>query len=420
MYKKLYKILDSMKKLITYSFKLPAILIILFLFSLNVFAQSSLIQKGMPIIDPPMINYINVNPNNSINIAWDSVTDSLNILQNYSVFYSDNIDSAFQLLGDTTITTYQHYPTNNYHKPLYYYVLPNVVGGVPIDTIAQLIDTASSIYLNAYKINDSSAVLNWNYVVPHSIASALNYYKIYRRKRNGSWALIDSTQQNSYVDPVSACGDTIYYKIGINIVTSLGYSNQESFSNVSGDYFDDHYPPSMSIIDTIIFDLQTGDAYLYWFPNPSQDLDLYVIYKKINQIITPIDTLFGQNNLSYIDTTNSPSNIPNILDYAIAAADTCGNISSFYWYIGIENNRSEFTLKVYPNPAKETLYFSINSEMSINGIVEIYDVFGKKLIIKNISQNSFNIDISNLANGFYFYKLINNEASVKSGSFIKY
>jgi len=71
---------------------------------------------------------------------------------------------------------------------------------------------------------------------------------------------------------------------------------------------------------------------------------------------------------------------------------------------------NRLNVSVYPNPAREKIYFSSDSNLPIKW-VHIFDATGKKIKL-SIEKNS--IDVSSLKSGIYFAKLeINNRTVVK-------
>jgi hypothetical protein len=74
---------------------------------------------------------------------------------------------------------------------------------------------------------------------------------------------------------------------------------------------------------------------------------------------------------------------------------------------------------VYPNPNNGILNISLTSELSKNSSLEIYDAVGK-LVVKQVLANELNtINISDLDNGIYTFKVLNNTNTVKIGKLIK-
>ncbi|MCB9335054.1 MAG: T9SS type A sorting domain-containing protein [Flavobacteriales bacterium] len=65
-------------------------------------------------------------------------------------------------------------------------------------------------------------------------------------------------------------------------------------------------------------------------------------------------------------------------------------------------------IKVYPNPAKDELYFTTNQKINT---LQIYDVMGN-LIVETILTNKAYIDTKHLSNGMYFIKFLGEETNI--------
>ncbi len=77
------------------------------------------------------------------------------------------------------------------------------------------------------------------------------------------------------------------------------------------------------------------------------------------------------------------------------------------------------SISVYPNPNNGVINIILTSELSKNSLLEVYDALGK-LVVKQAMVNELNtINISNLENGIYVFKVINNTNTVKIGKLIK-
>ncbi|CAM1363277.1 DUF3472 domain-containing protein [Tenacibaculum xiamenense] len=71
----------------------------------------------------------------------------------------------------------------------------------------------------------------------------------------------------------------------------------------------------------------------------------------------------------------------------------------------LQNDTSEFT--IFPNPASEILNISISENDKADGLIEIFDIQGKKVMAKSIKtkeKNRSQIDVSNLVKGLYILK----------------
>ncbi|RLD47137.1 MAG: hypothetical protein DRI94_14210 [Bacteroidetes bacterium] len=98
--------------------------------------------------------------------------------------------------------------------------------------------------------------------------------------------------------------------------------------------------------------------------------------------------------------------------------DTTQSVNYFHaTIININNNKINSGIKVYPNPVNENLNFV--SENKINSI-EIFDLTGKSVILQTEINNKIKeLNVSNLKQGIYFYKLIDNKGNIKTQKFIK-
>ena len=79
-----------------------------------------------------------------------------------------------------------------------------------------------------------------------------------------------------------------------------------------------------------------------------------------------------------------------------------------------ENFHTSFSLSVYPNPAQNIL--NIQTAETIKEI-NVYDILGKKVAVSQVSTNS--IDFSNLAQGIYIVKVLNDNDKLFSAKFIR-
>lgn len=72
--------------------------------------------------------------------------------------------------------------------------------------------------------------------------------------------------------------------------------------------------------------------------------------------------------------------------------------------LGIDNPELADGIKLYPNPAKETITLNLANN-SLFSSYSIIDISGKILTIQNLTDSTNVIDVSQLANGFYILKL---------------
>jgi len=72
---------------------------------------------------------------------------------------------------------------------------------------------------------------------------------------------------------------------------------------------------------------------------------------------------------------------------------------------------------VYPNPAKESVTIGFDQPISGEGIVEIWNIMGNKLLSNTIPKSYIqqNVNVSNLTSGIYFYIIKVNGDKFSSG-----
>ena len=79
-----------------------------------------------------------------------------------------------------------------------------------------------------------------------------------------------------------------------------------------------------------------------------------------------------------------------------------------------ENFHTSFSLSVYPNPAQNILNIQTAEKIKV---INVYDILGKKVAVSQVSTNS--IDFSNLAQGIYIVKVLNDNDKLFSAKFIR-
>ena len=83
---------------------------------------------------------------------------------------------------------------------------------------------------------------------------------------------------------------------------------------------------------------------------------------------------------------------------------------------GVNNSNKESEINIYPNPAKDRLHLEIKESMNIHAI-SLINIQGQ--IIRRYEPIATQLDISNIAEGFYFIKLSSSEGDVVKKVLIK-
>ena len=84
--------------------------------------------------------------------------------------------------------------------------------------------------------------------------------------------------------------------------------------------------------------------------------------------------------------------------------------------LGIQPIINKNQLSLYPNPVQDVLQINLPGN---TGILEIFDISGKSLILKEIQGNKISIDVSGLDHGIYFVKVLSDN-QILTGKFVKY
>jgi hypothetical protein len=114
--------------------------------------------------------------------------------------------------------------------------------------------------------------------------------------------------------------------------------------------------------------------------------------------------------------------------YEIEVQADCGNGNLSDWSAPIHisttievgiNSWLENSVSLYPNPAKEV----VNVQCSMNNVqtageLHLFDVYGKLLQIVPITSEITPVNVSNLANGMYFVRVVTEEGMVTK-TFVK-
>jgi uncharacterized repeat protein (TIGR02059 family) len=108
------------------------------------------------------------------------------------------------------------------------------------------------------------------------------------------------------------------------------------------------------------------------------------------------------------------NNSPLSRVYTVVGNDTIyasfGNLNT-----GIPGLSSQ-SLKVYPNPATETIYLSVSGHFNATELF-VFDVYGRMLI--NQKQPVSSLNISMLCNGIYILRMKNSEGEIQQARFLK-
>jgi uncharacterized delta-60 repeat protein len=90
--------------------------------------------------------------------------------------------------------------------------------------------------------------------------------------------------------------------------------------------------------------------------------------------------------------------------------------------VGIEENQTNTTLNIYPNPSSSTITISPVLEYPLPSIIMVLDITGRKVLQTEIPANSapnYEMNISALSKGIYLLHVINDGKTVKQMKLVK-
>ena len=335
----------------------------------------SIVVLPKPTLPAPEMQCLKVLPNGDVDIAWTPVKDSMNTFDSYRIYTAPNIAGPYTVLDsiyDIKQSTYHHTGANATSGSVHYMMRTNA--GCP--NHQQLSDStlASTIFLVVSKPNPGTASLSWNPTHNPLLASSTGWYMIYRESPPGTWTLLDSTQSTTYSDAITLCGDTVTYRIEITDTALFDTLDVQysctSISNVDNDYFEDITPPNVPIMDSVSINPLTGFVEMAWDLNAASDNGAFIVYILTSGVWTPIDTIWNDSTITYIDKIYPPCGTPGQFNqYAVAAMDTCGNPS----LMSLPHNT--MNLKAVKDICDDKITLSWNTYNNMPSGIATYDVY---------------------------------------------
>jgi hypothetical protein len=83
------------------------------------------------------------------------------------------------------------------------------------------------------------------------------------------------------------------------------------------------------------------------------------------------------------------------------------------------NELTENSISIYPNPSFGFVKIILTTQFVNNSSITIYDALGKLILTQELGNEINTLNISELKNGMYTYKVLNNSNVVKIGKIIK-
>ena len=259
-----------------------------------------------------------------LSITWDTTNiSSTNLFEHQ--FYADTTGNGFVLIGSESNPNVNSFNFLNFfagNNSSGYYI-KSLYG--PLGANSYYSDTIYSIYFDLVNLFDGRVALSWNQPFPLTNHSAGSQYVVEKSSpvnppTSANWTQVITlpTDSTSYTDNISVCSDWINYRIRLNTL------NCDFISNLDGGYIEDQQAPDPPIINSVTNDTSNNQLFINWNSSVAQDVMAYIIFKFSNGAWNPIDTIYGLQNTTYYDT-NSSSFQNDVVQYAIAAMDSCSS-----------------------------------------------------------------------------------------------
>lgn len=255
-----------------------------------------------------------VNPDGSTTIYFDTL--SLPDFTEY-VISAFNLDSnAYIRIGSITDIAQGTYTDNSHNANLSQikYLITGDFG-----SIARPFSYINTMYLQTTLVSDNVYRLNWTSIGSKAVGSEGQKYRIFRRfAKEGSWELIDSTTDLTYIDNIPpVCSDTLSYKIELPNIYGC-----RSVSNIKSSLVGDTEIPNEPVLLSSSVDIISQKLTLSWTPSTSSDTWGYIVCA--GNPCVAIDTIWGSQS----DTYTCPTcNVEQVSSLAIFAFDSCFNSS---------------------------------------------------------------------------------------------
>jgi len=389
-------------------------------------ATITIVVLTQPTLPAPTVHCVKVHGNGDVTLTWVAPLDTMNTFNSYHIYTSTNPAGPFTILDSIftySQTTYTHVGAGAQAQKIYYYLKTR--SGCFGDSYSPAGDTYSTMLMNV--VNPGAALgiaeLDWNSIIYPNLPSASGMYKIYREYPVGNWDFIGTTADTSYVDTVTLCYQILNYRAEMEDtlgIDSLGLPYFcTSVSSLDGDTFEDKTAPAIPQIDTVTVDPIINKSFIAWNVNPSPDAQGYIIYRFILGAWTPIDTVWGSTNTTYIDNNSDPCS--DYQTYNIAAFDSCGNLSP----MGIKHN----TIKVdgLPDNCKDKINLNWNHYLNMSPGLGGYSISysennGPITLLTTVSAANNSYEHTGLNNGSeycYYMQAFDNNSIKTSTSCVK-
>ena len=264
---------------------------------------------------------IQIDESDQITYSWNNSNFSFFSFYEHQ-FFADT-GTGFVFVGSLSDDTESSFVVPNYSISNYssQFFMKTIYGAS--NSLINFSDTISFISLDLVDQFDGTVSLSWNHPLNYdSIPQTANYVVeksiLSIPPSTANWNIVAVLSKNilTYEDHIGGCSLSVNYRI--KLVTE----SCEFISNIDGGNIEDLQAPDSPLLLSVNTDSLSNYLSLSWLPSIAPDVSAYIIFKFLNGSWNPIDTIYGYENTTYVDT-DLISFQNNIVQYAIATMDSC-------------------------------------------------------------------------------------------------
>jgi hypothetical protein len=269
--------------------------------------------KNSEDIPPADLHCVNVLSNGDVELTWTKSDPTIGTFIEYEIYSIQG--GLIATINNVNIENYTHVGAGANVSSIDYYILTKY-GCNGNNYVSS--DTLSSIFMDLNDLGDGRISLTWNMTANPMNNGDNPTQNIMREYPPGTWSLRDQVPYGTtfYQDTIDVCDAWLNYRIEIP-----NDSGCISGSNIDGDQLQDIINPYIPNVISVSVDTMTDAAEISWNINQSQDTYGYIIFQNIGGFWDPIDTVYGINTTTYLNTNTNSFNEAET--YGVAAFDSC-------------------------------------------------------------------------------------------------
>jgi len=402
--------------------------------------------------------YLNDNRNHADTSLNDAsfITNHFSLLKNYTAMpWEHYLTDTIGLMKDVMNVTYKNNHSSSYPIFYKYRIIDNNGNG---NVIEEYPTTTSSKTVNAYSnlvepqaVYKISPFLNdFSFPSDFSVQTKVFQIKNYFDFDGGSGVLVDSLVKNDTVNSYQVFGSYYAYDDGS---AEVGYGVQGVGSKLAHEFsikksdtltaFQIYFNPIQNNLINETFRLKVWSSLSPEIEIYSQDASTYTqpIYSNTNEFLNyqldiplylPAGTYyFGWEkisseflNVGFDLNTNNKNKIHintvgvwenGSFNGSLMLRPVFGSFADLTVSITNSKTTTNDNFNVFPNPAKEVIYFRHTKEITTNYTIELIDLSGRSIITSSTFMTN-QLNVKGIKNGIYFIRFMN---TANSNSIIK-